>query len=165
VVSDFASSIASLEFVAAVDILIDTKASASIVEPYSISLQRPINPILLHPVNARTFSHARLSTRVTMVVRLKIYDDNGVPIGDLSTRGGEEAANEEEAVLSGLFDVSLAAGEGILGTVYIRSNAPAEIGHERFGEPWARTIYGSELEGHIVFHPFQARPSLRPSIM
>ena len=37
VVSDFASSIASLEFVAAVDVLIDTKASAFSVESYSIS--------------------------------------------------------------------------------------------------------------------------------
>jgi hypothetical protein len=37
VVSDFASSFASLEFVAAVDVLIDTKASAFSVESYSIS--------------------------------------------------------------------------------------------------------------------------------
>jgi hypothetical protein len=36
VVSDFASSIASLEFIAAVDVLIDTRASASIVDSYSI---------------------------------------------------------------------------------------------------------------------------------
>jgi hypothetical protein len=91
-----------------------------------------------------------------MVVRLKIYeDDNGVPIGDLSTRG--------TSVLSGLLDVSLAAGEGILGTVYTRSNAPVEIGHERFEKPWGRTIYGSELEGHIDFHHLQARPSLKAS--
>ncbi len=52
-----------------------------------------------------------------MVVRLKIYeDDNGVPIGDLNTR--------DKCVLSGLLDVSLAAGEGILGTVYTRSQRP-----------------------------------------
>jgi hypothetical protein len=56
-----------------------------------------------------------------MLFRLKTYqDDKGMPIGDLSTRGDEEAANEKKAVLSGLLDVSLAAGdgEGILGTVY-----------------------------------------------
>ena len=63
-----------------------------------------------------------------MVVRLKIYeDDNRVPIGDLSARGDEETVHEEKKVLSGLLDVSQAAGEGILGTVYTRSNAPAEI--------------------------------------
>jgi hypothetical protein len=99
-----------------------------------------------------------------MVVRLKIYeDDNGVPIGDLITRGDEEAANEEKRVLSGLLYVSQAAGEGILGTVYTRSNAPAEIGHELFGEPWGRSIYGSEVEGHIDFHHLPARPSLEAS--
>jgi hypothetical protein len=99
-----------------------------------------------------------------MVVRLKIYeDDNGVPIGDLITRGDEEAANEEKRVLSGLLYVSQAAGEGILGTMYTRSNAPAEIGHERFGAPWGRSIYGSEVEGHIDFHHLPARPSLEAS--
>jgi hypothetical protein len=95
-----------------------------------------------------------------MVVRLKIYkDDNGVPIGDLSTRGDEEAVHAEKKVLAGLLDVSQAAGEGILGTMYTRSNAPAEIGHERFGAPWGRSIYGSEVEGRIDFHHLQARPS------
>ncbi len=95
-----------------------------------------------------------------MVVRLKIYkDDNGVPIGDLSTRGDEEAVHEETKVLSGLLDVSQAAGEGILGTMYTRSNAPAEIGHERFGAPWGRSIYGSEVEGRIDFHHLQTWPS------
>jgi hypothetical protein len=100
-----------------------------------------------------------------MVVRLKIYeDDNGVLIGDLSTRGDQEAVNEEKSVLSRLLDVSMPAGEGILGMVYTRSNAPAEIGDARFGEPWGRTIYGSEVEGRIDFHPLQTRPSLWPSI-
>jgi hypothetical protein len=95
-----------------------------------------------------------------MVVRYKTYeDDNGVLIGDLSTRGDEEAVEEEEKVLSGLLDVSLAAGEGILGTVYTRSNAPVAVGHERFGEPWGRSIYGSEVEGHIDFHHLKLRPS------
>jgi hypothetical protein len=85
-----------------------------------------------------------------MVVRLKPYkDDIGLLIDDLSTRGDEEAVHEEKKVLSGLLDVSMAAGEG---TVYTRSNAPAEIRHEHFGEPWGRSIYGSEVEGHIHFH-------------
>jgi hypothetical protein len=54
-----------------------------------------------------------------MVVRLKPYkDDIGLLIDDLSTRGDEEAVHEEKKVLSGLLDVSQAAGEGILGTVY-----------------------------------------------
>jgi hypothetical protein len=62
-----------------------------------------------------------------MVARLKPYqDDIGLLIGDISTRGDKEAANEEK-VLSGLRDVAEAAGEGILGMVYTRSNAPAEI--------------------------------------
>jgi hypothetical protein len=95
-----------------------------------------------------------------MVVRLKIYeDDNRVPIGDLSGRGDEETVHEEKKVLSGLLDVSQAAGEGILGTMYTRSNAPAEIGHERFGAPWGRSIYGSEVEGRIDFHHLMGRPS------
>ena len=99
-----------------------------------------------------------------MVVRFKPYkDDIGLLIGDLSTRGDEEAVYTEQKVLFGLLDVSLAAGEGILGTVYTRSNAPVEIGHERFGKPWGRTIYGSELEGHIDFHHLQARPSMKAS--
>jgi hypothetical protein len=87
-----------------------------------------------------------------MVVRLKIYeDDNGLLIGDLSTHSNE-GDYEGYRMLLRLLMVALVAGEGILGTVYTRSNAPVEAGHEPFGEPWGRTIYGNELAGFVAFH-------------
>jgi hypothetical protein len=60
-----------------------------------------------------------------------------VPIGDLSGRGDENTVHEEKKVLSGLLDVSQAAGEGILGTVYTRRTPPLRLDTSALGRPGA----------------------------
>jgi hypothetical protein len=66
-VSDFASSTASVKFVAAVDVLIDTKAIAYRIDLLCSSSHTQHNPILLHRANSsNSFTCTIASTRVIM---------------------------------------------------------------------------------------------------